>query len=113
MLLLFGMLKASRACPDNASEPAAIALAARREPVQAAGELSHEHSVGTETNALPSIDYSYVAVRVFPVRYDNKKLAVEMKAEGLPAEFIETITTGWWTTCLEVLPHKERALGRF
>jgi hypothetical protein len=29
----------------------------------------------------------------------------------LPDEFIETIETGWWTTCLEVLPMKERARG--
>ena len=36
-----------------------------------------------------------------------------MKAERLPAGFIETITTGWWTTCLEVIPHKERASGPF
>ncbi len=88
-------------------------MAARREQVQAAGELSHKHTAGTETDALPSIDNSDVAVRFIPVRYDYKKLAAEIKAERLPAEFIETTTTGWWTTCLEVLPHKERARGRF
>ncbi len=88
-------------------------MAARREQAQAAGERSHERSAGTETDALPSIDSSDVAVRFISVRYDHKKLAAEMMAERLPAEFIETITTGWWTTCLEVLPHKERARGRF
>ncbi len=36
-----------------------------------------------------------------------------MRDEGLPEEFVETILTGWWTTCLEVLPAKERAAGRF
>jgi hypothetical protein len=36
-----------------------------------------------------------------------------MDAERLPGEFIETIVSGWWTTCLEVLPQKERARGRF
>jgi hypothetical protein len=25
---------------------------------------------------------------------------------------VETILTGWWTTCLEILPAKERSLGR-
>ena len=60
-----------------------------------------------------SIDNSDVAVRFISVRYDHKKLSAEMKAERLPAEFIETITTSWSTTCLEVLPHKERARGRF
>ena len=52
-------------------------------------------------------------VKFIPVDYDYNKLTAEMTAERLPAEFIETITSGWWTTCLEVLPHKERARGRF
>ena len=34
-------------------------------------------------------------------------------AEGLPEEFVETILTGWWTTCLEILPARERAASRF
>lgn len=48
-----------------------------------------------------------------PVTYDHEALAAEMESEGLPEEFIETIQTGWWTTCLEVLPGKERSRGRF
>lgn len=48
-----------------------------------------------------------------PVFYDYSRLAAEMAAEGLPVEFIETIRTGWWTSCLEILPAKERMLGRF
>jgi len=47
------------------------------------------------------------------VAYDHEALAAEMRAEGLPEEFVETIRTGWWTTCLEVLPAKERARGRW
>ena len=43
----------------------------------------------------------------------GKALARDMRAERLPGEFIETIASGWWTTCLEILPHKERARGRF
>jgi len=39
--------------------------------------------------------------------------AQEMRAERLPDEFIETIETGWWTTCLEILPARERAAGKF
>ncbi len=53
-----------------------------------------------------------VHVDFVPVHYDHRTLADEMRQEGLPAEFIETIETGWWTTCLEVLPHKERARGK-
>lgn len=48
-----------------------------------------------------------------PVRYDHESLAREMEEESLPAEFVETIRTGWWTTCLEILPAKERARGRY
>lgn len=48
-----------------------------------------------------------------PVAYDHHRLAEEMRAERLPEEFMETILTGWWTTCLEVLPAKERRRGRF
>jgi len=48
-----------------------------------------------------------------PVRYDHETLAREMEAEALPTEFVETVRTGWWTTCLEVLPGRERARGRF
>ena len=88
-------------------------MAVRREQAQAAGARSHERSAGTETDALLSIDNSAAEVRFIPVGCDCKTLEAEMKAERLPAGFIETITTGWWTTCLEVLPHKERASGPF
>jgi hypothetical protein len=36
-----------------------------------------------------------------------------MRREELPEEFVETILTGWWTTCLEILPARERAASRF
>ena len=51
--------------------------------------------------------------RFVPVEYDHGKLARDMEEERLPAEFIETIRTGWWTSCLEILPAKERARGKF
>jgi len=51
-------------------------------------------------------------VRFVPVNYDHDRLAREMQDEELPEEFVETIRTGWWTTCLEILPGKERARGR-
>ena len=52
-------------------------------------------------------------VRLATLAYDHQALAREMRAEELPEEFVETILTGWWTTCLEVLPAKERAASRF
>ncbi len=49
--------------------------------------------------------------RFCPVHYDYQRLGQEMEQEGLPEEFIKTLYSGWWTTCLEVLPQKERAAG--
>jgi predicted phosphodiesterase len=48
-----------------------------------------------------------------PLEYEHQRLAEEMREERLPEEFVETILTGWWTTCLEILPSKERSRGRF
>jgi diadenosine tetraphosphatase ApaH/serine/threonine PP2A family protein phosphatase/pyruvate-formate lyase-activating enzyme len=48
-----------------------------------------------------------------PVPYDWRAQAASMRAAGLPEAFVETIETGWWTTCLEVVPPRERARGRF
>ncbi|NNF13011.1 MAG: metallophosphoesterase [Gemmatimonadetes bacterium] len=52
-------------------------------------------------------------VAFVPVAYDHEALAEEMRSEELPEEFVQTILTGWWTTCLEILPGKERAVGRY
>ncbi len=52
-------------------------------------------------------------VEFVPMAYDHEGLAAEMRAEKLPEEFVATVLTGWWTTCLEVLPAKERRRGRF
>jgi hypothetical protein len=63
--------------------------------------------------ALLSGEGANVRAELVPVPYDHERLAQEMIAEGLPPEFVETIRTGWWTTCLEILPAKERSRGRF
>lgn len=62
----------------------------------------------TILTATPELHVEFV-----PVTYDHERLAGEMREEGLPEEFVTTILTGWWTTCLEVLPAKERRRGRF
>jgi diadenosine tetraphosphatase ApaH/serine/threonine PP2A family protein phosphatase len=53
-----------------------------------------------------------VEVEFVPVVYDTEAFAREMEGERLPHEFVETIRTGWWTTCLEILPAKERQRGK-
>jgi len=52
-------------------------------------------------------------VEFVPVHYDYETVAREIEQEGLPPEFAETVRTGWWTTCLENLPAKERRRGKF
>jgi predicted phosphodiesterase len=54
-----------------------------------------------------------IEVEFVPVEYDFRRLAREMRDERLPEEFAVTIETGWWTTCLEILPAKERGKGKF
>jgi predicted phosphodiesterase len=55
----------------------------------------------------------HLTVEFIPVEYPYQRLAGEMREEGLPDEFVQTVLTGWWTTCLEVLPAKERRRGRY
>jgi diadenosine tetraphosphatase ApaH/serine/threonine PP2A family protein phosphatase len=54
-----------------------------------------------------------LSVEFVPVHYDFETLARQIEQEGLPPEFAETVRTGWWTTCLENLPSKERSRGKF
>ncbi len=54
-----------------------------------------------------------IGVEFVPVAYDHEAMAREMEEEKLPEEFVSTIRTGWWTTCLEILPAKERDRGRY
>jgi diadenosine tetraphosphatase ApaH/serine/threonine PP2A family protein phosphatase len=72
-----------------------------------------------ENNGNTNVWYTMLAaepdlhVQFIPVRYDYQQLARDMRHEGLPEVFIDTVLTGWWTTCLEVLPGKERMRGRW
>jgi pyruvate-formate lyase-activating enzyme/diadenosine tetraphosphatase ApaH/serine/threonine PP2A family protein phosphatase len=48
-----------------------------------------------------------------PLAYDWRAQAASMRDAGIPEAFVETIETGWWTTCLEVVPPLERSRGRY
>ncbi len=62
---------------------------------------------------LDARDDGELGVELVPLAYDHQALAREMRREELPEEFVETILTGWWTTCLEILPARERAASEF
>jgi len=53
------------------------------------------------------------SVELVALAYDWRAQAASMRRAGLPEPFVETIETGWWTTCLEVVPPRERARGAF
>jgi hypothetical protein len=60
-------------------------------------------------------DFSGGGAHVDIVRlpYDWRAQANSMRAAGLPDAFTHTNETGWWATCLEVLPNQERSRGRY
>jgi predicted phosphodiesterase/uncharacterized Fe-S cluster-containing radical SAM superfamily protein len=53
------------------------------------------------------------AAELVRLPYDWSAQAASMRRAGIPELFVTTIETGWWTTCLEVLPPAERARGRY
>jgi pyruvate-formate lyase-activating enzyme/predicted phosphodiesterase len=63
--------------------------------------------------AVLDVDAGQARAELVPVAYDWRAQADSMRAAGLPDAFVETIETGWWTTCLEVVPPRERSHGRF
>ncbi|MCA9122690.1 MAG: metallophosphoesterase family protein [Planctomycetaceae bacterium] len=79
--------------------------------VGALGRPENDGSTNVWYTILESSIARGLRVEFVPVEYDHRRLANEMRAEGLPEEFVETVLTGWWTSCLEVLPAKERRRG--
>jgi diadenosine tetraphosphatase ApaH/serine/threonine PP2A family protein phosphatase/pyruvate-formate lyase-activating enzyme len=63
--------------------------------------------------AVLDLDEGHARAELVPVAYDWRAHAAAMRAAGLPEPFVETIETGWWTTCLEIVPPAERSRGRF
>ncbi len=61
--------------------------------------------------AVVELEDGEVRAELVPVAYDWRAQAASMCAAGLSEWFVETIETGWWTTCLEVVPPAERARG--
>jgi diadenosine tetraphosphatase ApaH/serine/threonine PP2A family protein phosphatase/uncharacterized Fe-S cluster-containing radical SAM superfamily protein len=63
--------------------------------------------------ALVDLDDRTATAELRAVDYDWRAQAASMRAARLPEPFVETIETGWWTTCLEIVPPRERSHGRF
>jgi predicted phosphodiesterase/uncharacterized Fe-S cluster-containing radical SAM superfamily protein len=63
--------------------------------------------------AILDLDDGHATAELVPLEYDWRAQAASMRTAGLPETFVETIETGWWTTCLEILPPAERSRGRY
>ncbi|MEZ4458567.1 MAG: metallophosphoesterase family protein [bacterium] len=77
------------------------------------GVIGRPPNDGTTLVDYVLVDTDTAAVTPRRLSYDHLALAQEMRDEALPEEFVETILTGYWTTCLEILPAKERARGTY
>ena len=63
--------------------------------------------------ALVDLEDGEARAELVPLAYDWRAHAAAMRAADLPEPFVETVETGWWTTCLEIVPPPERSRGRF
>lgn len=80
--------------------------------VGAVGRPANDGRPGT-WYALVDLAGGVPSAELAALEYDWRAQAGSMRAAGLPEPFVETIETGWWTTCLEVVPPRERARGRY
>ncbi|MEV0238275.1 metallophosphoesterase family protein [Nonomuraea sp. NPDC050786] len=63
--------------------------------------------------ALVDIEDGRARAQIIRLHYDWRSHADALRQEKFPEAFAATVSTGWWTTCLEILPAGERARGRF
>jgi predicted phosphodiesterase/pyruvate-formate lyase-activating enzyme len=63
--------------------------------------------------ALVDVEDGRASADLVSLAYDWRAHAAALRASGLPEPFAETVETGWWTTCLEIVPPAERARGRY
>ena len=80
--------------------------------VGAVGRPANDGATAT-SYAVVDLHDGAASAEIVAVDYDWEAQAASMRAAGLPEPFVETIETGWWTTCLEIVPPAERARGRF
>ncbi len=63
--------------------------------------------------ALVDLGPEGASAQLLPLHYDWQAQAASIRAAGLPEAFAETVESGHWTTCLEVVPPAERSRGRY
>ena len=73
----------------------------------AIGRPAHDGRPGGWWTELTA-DTGALHVSFHHVACDHEAVARRMVDAGLPSEFIETVRTGWWTTCFGSMPVRER-----
>jgi hypothetical protein len=63
--------------------------------------------------ALLDLAEGQASAELVALDYDWQAHTASMRNAGLPEAFVQTVETGWWTTCLEIVPPVERSRGRF
>jgi predicted phosphodiesterase len=63
--------------------------------------------------ALLDVLDGHATAELVALDYDWPAHSASMRDAGLPEAFTQTIETGWWSTCLEIVPPAERSRGRF
>jgi hypothetical protein len=63
--------------------------------------------------ALADLSDGAATAQIISLPYDWRAQVRSMRDAGLPEAFVRTSETGWWTTCLEVLPAAERSRGHY
>jgi pyruvate-formate lyase-activating enzyme len=63
--------------------------------------------------AILDLDGGETTAELVALPYDHAAQAAAMRAAGMAEELAETIETGYWTTCIEILPPAERSRGRY
>lgn len=79
------------------------------------GVLGRPANTGEQSVSYALLNFPQQATSPEPklvaLNYDVAATAEVMRAEGLPEEFVASLETGVWTTCAEILPAAERAVG--
>ncbi len=63
--------------------------------------------------ALLDLDEGEAHAELVALDYDWAAQARSIRAARLPEAFAQTVETGWWEACLEIVPPAERSRGRF
>ena len=95
----------------NPDVPTTVSSAAAMSPYEGPDFVANAGGVGVIAGAMAGITEKDVATNGLAA--NCRALAREMRDEELPEAVVETILTGRWTTCLEILPGNDDAVGLF